>query len=199
MSQSKQALLYLASASPRRAELLAQMGFDFEVLSVDVDESVQESESVEEYVVRLACDKAMAGHTQAEDKARLVLGADTAVFVNGKILGKPRDFADAQYMMRLLSGNRHQVLTAVALAGQNITSHVLQTSQVYMREITDNEIKAYWQTGEPYDKAGGYAIQGKAAAFIAKIEGSYSGIMGLPLYETAALLATANHKLFGLD
>ena len=180
--------IYLASASPRRAELLRQMNVEFELLSVDVDEMLREDETAEQYVSRLALDKAIEGHKAAKNKEIPVLGSDTAICINNKILGKPVDFHDAQRMLRLLSNNKHQVLTAVALAGANKHLSIIQSSNVYLRKISDAEIKAYWETGEPKDKAGAYAIQGLAAMFISRIEGSYSGVMGLPIHETADLL-----------
>jgi len=189
MNQFQKPQIYLASASPRRAELLTQMGVNFELLSVDIDETPAKQEDVDEYVGRLAYQKAVEGHKKALDKTIPVLGADTAIDINGLILGKPRDYDDACRMMKLLSGKTHRVLTAVALVGEKIQQHVIQITYVTMRDISDHEIDQYWQSGEPIDKAGSYAIQGIAAKFISKIEGSYSGVMGLPIYETAKILA----------
>lgn len=195
MKQSQKTQIYLASGSPRRAELLTQMGVSFERLSVNVDEALKPQEDVCEYVSRLALEKAIEGGRKALDKTIPVLGADTAIFVNGlkgsngETLGKPRDYGDACRMMNMLSGSTHQVLTAVALVDEKIQLHIVQTTYVTMRDISEKEIEAYWKTGEPLDKAGGYAIQGSAAVFISKIEGSYSGVMGLPIFETANLLA----------
>jgi len=188
MNPSQRKQLYLASSSPRRAELLAQIGVDFEQLFVDVDEKRKNRESVTEYVARLAFEKATAGHQLALDKNIPVLGADTIVYIAGEILGKPQNLNEATRMLRLLSGQTHQVLTAVALVNASKQRQIVQSSSVTMRDISDNEIEAYWQTGEPHDKAGSYAIQGKAAIYISHIEGSYSGVMGLPVFETASLL-----------
>jgi len=186
-------MIYLASSSPRRRELLRQIGVEFQLLPVVVDESVCADESQEDHVLRLAVAKAEAGHRAIAPglTARPVLAADTIVVVDGRILGKPADRRHGMEMLQALSGCAHQVLTAVALntAGQMRT--VLSTSTVCFREMTDDECQAYWETGEPADKAGAYAIQGRAAMFISHLSGSYSGVMGLPLYETAQLLTAA--------
>ena len=188
--------LYLASASPRRRELLAQIGLGCHCLPVDLDESPLPGEAPAACVIRLALDKARAARTllnsDGSADAVLVLGADTAVVVAGEVLGKPRDAADAATMLRRLAGCEHRVLTGVALIGPGAVERVgLSESRVRMRPITESEIAAYWATGEPADKAGGYGIQGRGALFIEAIAGSYSGVMGLPLFETAALLAAA--------
>jgi septum formation protein len=184
--------VYLASASPRRRQLLAQIGVPFQVLSVDVDESIAGGESAERYVARLAQAKAEAGlarRTAARHGA--VLGADTAVVAGGAILGKPADCADAERMLGLLSARTHEVLTAVALATDDgVLSH-LSRSEVTFREIRPAEARDYWNTGESRDKAGAYAIQGYGAVFVSGLRGSYSGVMGLPLFETAQLLRAA--------
>lgn len=185
--------LYLASASPRRSELLAQIGVPFTVLASNVDESVLPDEAPQQYVERLARAKAQAGLAlpgRAVDGC--VLGADTCVVLDGLILGKPADQHEAQQMLQALSGREHQVLTAVALATANSCESRLVTSRVSFREISAAEIQAYWHTGEPQDKAGGYAIQGLAAIFVRQLHGSYSAVVGLPLCETAELLATYN-------
>jgi septum formation protein len=180
--------IYLASQSPRRQELLEQIGVDYEVLVVDVDEQVQGNERAEDFVCRVALDKARAGWCMLpEDSRRPVLGADTVVVTGSGILGKPRDREHATRMLQQLSGRTHTVLTAVALVGSTEAVQV-RTSYVTFRTVTTAECEAYWDTGEPADKAGGYAIQGRAAIFISRIEGSYSGVMGLPLFETAELL-----------
>ncbi len=180
--------IYLASQSPRRRELLEQIGVDYEVLMVDVDEQVQDNESAQDFVCRVALDKARAGWRMLPDDGRRpVLGADTVVVTGSGIFGKPRDREHATHMLQQLSGRTHTVLTAVALVGETEAVQV-QTSHVTFRTVTTVECEAYWDTGEPADKAGGYAIQGRAAVFISRIEGSYSGIMGLPLFETAELL-----------
>ena len=157
-------------------------------MPVDVDESARVEEPPERYVQRLACEKAEAGFVVLAGSLP-VLGADTAVVVDGRVLGKPADVAEAGRMLRLLAGREHIVLSAVALCGENGTLTALSRSQVWMRPIGEPEVARYCASGEPMDKAGGYAIQGRAAVFVERLEGSYSGVMGLPLYETAALLA----------
>lgn len=181
-------VVYLASRSPRRRELLQQIGVTFNVIDVDVRERRSQDETAQAYVTRLALDKARAGRTALSgDRVLPVLGADTVVVAGDRILGKPRDRDAANGMLALLSGRTHQVYTAVALVADGEAVRV-SSSNVTFRTLTDSERAAYWATGEPADKAGGYAIQGLAAVFISRIEGSYSGVMGLPLYETAALL-----------
>lgn len=179
------ATLCLASASPRRRELLASIGVKVEVCPVDIDESAQSSEMPAQYVTRLARDKAMAGMRLS---SLPVLGSDTAVVHAGRILGKPRDREHAAEMLEMLSGSTHEVLTAVAVSGPVGVLEACVATRVSMREITADEIDAYWKTGEPVDKAGGYAIQGLAAVFVSRIEGSHSAVVGLPLFETAELL-----------
>jgi septum formation protein len=182
------AVVCLASRSPRRRELLAQIGVTFDVVDVAIDEDRSRHEPADAYVARLALDKARAGRAALPgDRLLPVLGADTAVVAGDVILGKPQDRNDADRMLALLSGGTHRVLTAVALVADTEALR-LSSSSVTFRTLTDHERAAYWATGEPADKAGGYAIQGLAAVFISRIEGSYSGVMGLPLYETAALL-----------
>lgn len=189
------AQIYLASASPRRRDLLRQIGVECQVSPVDVDEAPHPGEAPAEYVLRLALAKARAGHEAVRRLAPLpVLAADTAVTLDNEILGKPRDRQHALFMMRRLSGRSHKVLTAVALIDGEASSR-LSVSSVTFRPVSDQEILAYWNTGEPADKAGGYAVQGLAAAFIARLEGSYSGVMGLPLFETAELLQQAGIKM----
>jgi septum formation protein len=188
--------LYLASASPRRRDLLAQIGLACRCLPVDLDESPLLDEAPAAYVTRLALDKARAARTLLDGEgladAALILGADTAVVVADEVLGKPRDAADAAAMLRRLAGREHRVLTGVAVLGPDAVERLgLSESRVRMRPITEAEIAAYWATGEPADKAGAYGIQGRGALFIEAIAGSYSGVMGLPLFETAALLAAA--------
>ena len=186
---ANRASIYLASGSPRRQALLTQIGIRFESLTVAVDESLHVGESAADAVQRLALDKAGAGWSGLAADARLpVLGADTLVAVGGRILGKPHDRQQGVAMLQSLSGSTHQVLTAVALAGARQAVR-LNSSHVTFRTLTVDECEAYWYTGEPADKAGGYAIQGLAGAFVTRLEGSYSGVMGLPLYETAELLS----------
>jgi septum formation protein len=188
MNSPADRMLVLASASPRRRELLDQIGVAYVVLAVDVDESAQPGEPPHLLVQRLARAKALAGRGR-DGGARPVLGADTIVVLQGQVFGKPRDAADAARMLRALSGRSHQVLSAVALAmPDGAISTALSDTEVQMRELSPAEIDAYWASGEPEGKAGAYAIQGRGAVFIRHIRGSYSGVMGLPLYETAALL-----------
>jgi septum formation protein len=180
--------IHLASQSPRRRELLAQIGVRHDVIAVEVDETPRAGEAPAEYVLRLALAKARAGHRLRPD--RPVLGADTAVVQDDRILGKPLDRQDAAAMLAQLSGREHRVLTAVALVGDREETR-LSVSRVRFRPIDAAEAAAYWETGEPADKAGGYAVQGLGALFVESIGGSYSGVMGLPLFETGELLRRA--------
>jgi septum formation protein len=185
--------LYLASASPRRRELLTQIGVSFAVLPCDIDESVLPGELAEQYVERLARAKAAAGLAQlGADASACVLGADTSVVLDGRILGKPASRQESLQMLQALSGREHQVLTAVALASREGCQSRLVSSRVGFRTITAAEMHSYWETGEPADKAGGYAVQGLAAIFVEYLQGSYSAVVGLPLCETADLLAGCN-------
>jgi septum formation protein len=188
--------IYLASASPRRRELLRQIGVSFRLLGTELDETPRPSEAPAAYVSRLAAAKADAGWLRSRSAANApVLAADTAVVLDGAILGKPQDRDDAEHTLLQLSGRTHQVLTAVAVrsaAGNEIkVSHSLVTFRI----LAAAEARAYWDTGEPRDKAGAYAIQGYAAIFIADLRGSYSGVMGLPLFETAELLQALGVRL----
>lgn len=181
--------LYLASGSPRRRELLTQIGVPFTAISADIDETPLPLESPSAYVERLARGKAEAGRNAVSSEASCcVLGADTAVVLDGKILGKPVDEADACAMLKMLSGREHQVLTAIALLDLDRCESLVVTSLVRFREISTDEAAAYWTSGEPRDKAGGYGIQGLGAVFVAGLTGSYSAVVGLPLCETAQLL-----------
>ena len=184
--------MILASASPRRHELLTQLGIKHQVMAVDIEESCQPTETPEECVNRLAVEKARKAQTKSPHA--LVIASDTMVVVDGRIMGKPMNRADGLQMLESLSGRQHEVLTAVAVSAGGREISCVQRSKVQFRELSSAEIAAYWQTGEPADKAGGYAIQGLAAQFIQRLEGSYSGVMGLPLYETASLLGE-----FGLN
>ena len=181
--------LYLASGSPRRRELLTQIGVPFTAISAQIDETPLNQESPSAYVERLARGKAEAGRgSVVSEDPFCVLGADTAVVLDGKILGKPVDEADACAMLKMLSGHEHQVLTAIAVIdGERCESRVV-TSRVRFRDIGREEAVAYWASGEPRDKAGGYGIQGLGAVFVAGLTGSYSAVVGLPLCETAELL-----------
>ena len=192
--------IYLASRSPRRRELLQQIGIAFEALllredlrrGADVDETLIPGESPESYVSRVARAKAEAGWHRIASRRLLprpVLAADTAVVLDGEIIGKPADARRAHELLRRLSGRTHHVLTAVAVAREARVETALSISAVEFRELADGEIRLYVASGEPLDKAGAYAIQGRAAVFVRAISGSYSGIMGLPLFETAELLA----------
>ncbi len=183
------AFIYLASASPRRRQLLRQIGVACRRVPVEIDETPQANECPNEYVARLALAKAQAGCQALGRRAPApVLGADTAVVVVDTLLGKPRHREEGLAMLALLSGREHRVLSAVALATPLRTVVKVQESRVQFRPLTAAECAAYWDSGEPCDKAGGYGIQGRAAVFIAELHGSYSGVMGLPLFETAALL-----------
>lgn len=198
-------MIYLASRSPRRRELLAQIGVKFELLlfregprqDADTDEAARPGEQPEDYVRRIATGKAEAAWQRVLMRRGLrrmpVLAADTTVALAGEILAKPVDRADAERMLRLLAGTRHRVLTAVAVGVEQRFEVAVSESFVTFGALDDARIQAYAQSAEPHDKAGGYAIQGRAAAFVERIEGSYSGVMGLPLYETANLL-----RLFGV-
>lgn len=191
--------IYLASRSPRRRELLAQIGVRFELLMFrgmpredpDVDESVLPDERPEDYVVRVTLAKAGAGLRRVRERHLVphpVLAADTTVEIDGTVVGKPVHEADAVAILQRLSGRSHRVLTAVALSDNGRTEHLLSISEVRFRPLDREEIRHYVASGEPLDKAGAYGIQGRAAIFVEEIRGSYTGIMGLPLYETALLL-----------
>lgn len=189
--------LILASQSPRRKMLLGQLGYQFRTLVADIDESLSDHESAKNYVLRLAQEKALAifntlAHEQ--QKQSLVLGADTCVVIDGIILGKPANEAECIETLLRLENKEHQVLTAIAVAAYevidtaDVCSKIIET-HVRFKALTLSEIKRYWQTGEPCDKAGSYAIQGIGGQFVTTINGSYSAVVGLPLYETAQLLA----------
>lgn len=184
--------LILASASPRRRELLEQLGVRFVIHASDIDETPHDGEAPEDYVARLAAAKSAA--VMAESAGDIpVLGADTIVVAQGKLLGKPMDQADAANMLRALSGQIHQVMTAVCLRNRDRHEVVVVSSDVTFRELTETDIEAYWQSGEPEGKAGAYAIQGLGATFVSEMRGSYSGVVGLPLFQTDQLL-----KSFGV-
>lgn len=182
-------MIHLASQSPRRRELLQQLGVDFSVLEVEVPELRVASESPQDYVSRVARDKALAGLAKLDGAAdALVLGSDTEVVLDDEVFGKPADAADAAAMLRRLSGRTHAVISAVWGVSATQAQHELCTSMVRFMPLDEAMIEAYVATGEPFGKAGGYAIQGRGAALIEHLQGSYSGVMGLPLYETARLL-----------
>jgi septum formation protein len=189
MNSSDSPFVCLASVSPRRRELLAQIGVPHIVVAADIDETAQAGEAPRDYVLRMARQKALAVRERGE---RLpVLAADTTVVLDDVIYGKPRDRAEGLAMLGRLSGRTHGVLTAVALADSRGVALQLSVSSVRFRDLSTEECEAYWETGEPRDKAGGYAVQGGAAVFIESLNGSYSGVMGLPLFETAGLLRAA--------
>ncbi len=180
--------LLLASTSPRRREILGALGLDFRVCHVDIDETPLPGEPAAAMVLRLAIAK-----VEAVDKAAaaLVLGADTAVVIDDQILGKPVDEADCLAMLETLSGRAHRVVSGVALRSSDSTTTAVSTTDVYFREISRDEAAAYWQSGEPRDKAGAYGIQGLGGGFVTRIDGSYSGVVGLPVFETLELLRAA--------
>jgi septum formation protein len=182
-------ILCLGSASPRRRELLSQIGVPYIVVVPDIDESFRHGETPRQYVTRLAQEKALAIRQRGQQLP--VLAADTTVVVDGEILGKPRDQAEGVHMLGMLSGRTHEVLTAVALADAHGVSARLNASTVRFRSLSRQECLAYWETGEPHDKAGAYGIQGFGAVFIESLTGSHSGVMGLPLFETGELLRAA--------
>jgi septum formation protein len=198
MQSSSKPLIYLASASPRRSTLLAQVGIAHTVMPVDLDERIHAGEAPTDYVRRLAHEKALALWDRLNPADRLpVLAADTSVALDQEILGKPADQPDGLRMLRKLSGRTHQVFTAVALKHAQGSEIQVNVSEVCFRNLSDAEMQAYWDTGEPRDKAGGYAVQGIAALFIERIAGSFSGIMGLPLFETGQLLRAIGCELTG--
>ena len=198
--------LYLASKSPRRRELLKQIGVNFELLLLrefpatrqDIDETPVAGELPDQYVLRVARQKAEVGAQRVQERrlpALAVLSADTSVVLDGEVIGKPADAQAAATTLRRLSGKTHRVYSAIALSQWGQVNTALSVTEVGFRDLSDEEIRRYVATGEPMDKAGAYAIQGRAAAFIASIAGSYSGVMGLPLFETVGLLKKINFPL----
>lgn len=186
--------LYLASSSPRRREILDALGIGYEHGGVDLDESPKPGESVEAMVMRLAGEKALA--VDVATAARLpVLGADTIVVQDGRVFGKPASRADALGMLSSLSGRSHRVLSAVALRLGDGLETALSDTEVRFRDISPDEARRYWQSGEPGDKAGAYAIQGLGGIFVESIRGSYSGVVGLPVFETVTLLERAGIRV----
>ena len=192
-------MIHLASRSPRRRVLLGQIGIRYTVVDAPIDEVRRAGERPERFVERMACEKALAGLAALGDAREApVLAADTVVVLDGQVLGKPRDAAHAAEMLRVLSGRMHHVVTAVAIVGGTrgeTPRFAVSASRVWLREIGNDEIRAYCATGEPLDKAGAYAIQGRAAVFVARLDGSFSGVVGLPLFETAALLREAGVRV----
>lgn len=181
--------ILLASASPRRKQLLEQLGLTVEQKAADIDESLQAGETDQAYVLRLAKEKAQALVEVAADLP--IIAADTVISLNGELIGKPKDYQHACAIWRALAGKTHQVLTGVCVYQQGQYYTAISISDVSFVSLRDDEMAAYWASGEPQDKAGAYAVQGLAARWITEIRGSYSGIMGLPLYETAQLLQQA--------
>ena len=179
--------LILASASPRRSEILKQIGIKHTILPTDIPEVPAQGETPKSYVARIASEKSFAAQTLS-GKSKAVLAADTEVIIDDLILGKPSSLTDAISMLTRLSGRTHQVITAVSLRYLNHHWSSLSISQVTFRHIKTSEIEAYWASGEPKDKAGAYAIQGLGSVFVQNMEGSFSGIVGLPIYETSILL-----------
>jgi len=196
--------IYLASQSPRRRTLIEQLGIPYQAISVEVDERQHAGELPADFVARLACEKAQAGWRLVAEHAVPVIGADTCIVLDKKTVGKPNDKRQGIELLKRYSGQTHQVVTGVAMVGPDggvsgapVVQQVrVNTSLVTFRVVTDRECEQYWQTDEPVGKAGGYAIQGKAAAFIENIEGSYSGVMGLPLFEFSELISEFGIKLF---
>ncbi len=185
--------IYLASTSPRRRELLSQLGVNFDVLKIDIDETPLLGEKPEEYVQRIAAEKAKAGWSKCKNDKSIVVAADTSVIINQQILGKPNSVQHAREMLKTLSGKSHLVMSAVAVVNQHDLVIKLNINTVRFSDLSDEQLEWYLTTNEGVDKAGGYAVQGLAAQFIEHIEGSYSGIMGLPLHETALLLRQAGY------
>ncbi|MFC4159866.1 Maf family protein [Chitinimonas lacunae] len=200
MTHSNKPTIYLASASPRRGQLLTQVGIPFERLACDIDETPHEGEAPAHYVVRLAREKAaaaLARLAQSGAETRLVLAADTTVTLDGEILGKPADAAEARAMLSRLSGKRHQAMTGVAVAGQGRIETALSISDVTFRPLEPAEIDAYVASGEPMDKAGAYGLQGLGSVLVAEMRGSFSGVIGLPLSETVELLRRMGYPFWG--
>lgn len=187
--QSASKPVFLASSSPRRAELLAQLGIAFEVVNAPVEEVALPGEQADSFVRRMAIEKALDGFNKVAGSKVWVIGGDTLVKVDDKVLGKPRNLADAMRMWRLLSGRTHQVLSAVAVVYDGEVACALNETCVTFAPMTQADMLHYWACGEPQDKAGAYAIQGLGARFIADLHGSYSAVMGLPLFELTQLLA----------
>ncbi|MBE0436585.1 MAG: septum formation inhibitor Maf [Methylomicrobium sp.] len=186
--------ILLASASPRRQELLTQIGVSFKVFPVDIDETPYSDEAPLLYVQRIAAEKSAVALERAEAKLP-ILAADTAVILDGRIMGKPKDKGDCLAMLRFLSGRTHQVFSAISLRGFEHWQAV-NVTEVSFRDISEDEIIRYWESGEPADKAGAYAIQGLGGVFVKSIAGSFSGVVGLPLFETAELLAKQGITIF---
>ncbi|WP_373938174.1 Maf-like protein [Vibrio kanaloae] len=184
--------LVLASGSPRRKELLSQLGYEFSVLVTDVEECKHAQETAEEYVKRLSLDKALAALSllgvSDSEKQHVVLGSDTVVVSQRQVLEKPADFSDSKRMLTQLANHRHQVMTAVSVVSATQQNTKIVITDVWFKPLSEKEIEQYWETGEPCDKAGSYGIQGLGGRFVTRIEGSYYAVVGLPLFETDQLL-----------
>ena len=191
--------LHLASSSPRRAELLRALNLNFTAAGVDIAETRLPGESPRDMVLRLAAAKAVAAPVSRDEGKAVVLGADTAVVLDDVVFGKPATQDDGVRMLLALSSRSHQVLTGIALESDRGTATAVSVSNVRFREIGRDEAIAYWQSGEPHDKAGGYAIQGIGGVFVQALEGSYTGVVGLPVFETARLLADAGIPVLNIQ
>ena len=191
--------LILASASPRRSEILQQIGVDFQIVPANIDETPISQESPVDYVQRMAKEKAQHVINTIADSSTPVLGADTSVVLNSKIYGKPTNQEDGMAMLAALSGNTHQVLSAVAIGNKQHCMLRLSSTDVKFRDLDLKECLEYWNTGEPVDKAGGYAIQGLGAVFVEEISGSFSGVVGLPIEQTTRLLQAFNVPIWGVS
>ena len=189
--------LVLASASPRRSALLRQLDLSFEVMAMNIDESMRNGESAQDYVIRLSLEKARAAESVLQGTDCVVLAADTTVVLGEKILGKPVNQADGIAMLKALSGNTHQVLTGVSVISRQQQDSLFVQTAVTFRELEADEINQYWLSGEPADKAGGYGLQGAGAAFVSTLDGSYSNVIGLPLSETVLLLRSHGVRVLG--
>ncbi|VAW48796.1 Septum formation protein Maf [hydrothermal vent metagenome] len=185
--------LFLASSSPRRKELLQQLNVDFEVINAPIEEVALPNESPESYVLRMAIEKALSGFNKVAGKQIWVVGSDTAVVLHGKVFGKPKNAADAFAMLSQLSGTEHEVLSGVAVVFDGEVFSAMSKTRVQFKVMSQVEIEAYIATEESFGKAGSYAIQGVGAKFISHIHGSYSGVMGLPLFELNRLLTEASY------
>ncbi len=185
--------LFLASSSPRRKELLQQLGLTFEVIHAPIEEVALPNESPKSFVLRMAIEKALSGFNKVAGKKIWVVGSDTAVVLSGRVFGKPKHEGDAFRMLSKLSGTAHEVLSAVAVVYDGEVFSAMSCTRVQFGHLTEHDIQAYIETGEPFGKAGAYAIQGLGAQFISHIEGSYSGVMGLPVYELNQLLREAGY------
>lgn len=197
MTSIQQNPLYLASQSPRRAELLQQLNLSFQKVDAPIEEVALPNETAKSFVLRMAIEKALNGFNKVEGKNIWVIGSDTAVLINDKVLGKPKNEADARRMLQQLSGTAHQVLTSIAVVHDGQVFSKLSTTKVTFCQLNEQQIQDYWQTEEPIGKAGSYAIQGMGAKFIKEIQGSYSGVMGLPLYELNQLLEESGYFTHG--